>query len=259
MAFTCEIPHNPFLPSPISLIHQTTKRQTLASFNKIILSACPYSLFAMSTAAQDEFYALASREKEHFTHPEDAIILDISSESASEHEPIPSDSSDDDNKPNRGRVRAAPTDMYHIPRGTHFDANTGPKGVIADAKSFDQARKRTFRQTIYDVLSTGTTNNIFEKRRTNSSQSREKSSSPDLSASDDDENFMKIWRQDRIHEMQNGAQGNRNRRLSPSQRRYGRLIRVDANGYLDAVEKVAPNTTVVVCIYDEDVCINDTK
>ena len=212
----------------------------------------------MSTTTHDEFNALTSRENEHIAHPEDTVNSDISSEPTSEHDYIPCDSSDDDHKVSRSRGRTVPTDMYHIPRGTHFDANTGPKGVIADAKSFDQARKRTFRQTIYNALSTGATNNVFEKRRTNSSRSREKSSSPDLSASDDDDSFMKTWRQARIHEMQNGAHENRKRRLSPSQRRYGRLVPVDANGYLDAIEKVAPNTTIVVCIYDEDVCINCT-
>ena len=208
----------------------------------------------MSTAAQDEFNALAHRENRYTTHPDDADqSSDESVEATSDHERVPSDSSDENQNATKARGRPAPTDMYHIPRGTYFDANTGPKGVIADAKSFDQARKRTFRQTIQDALSNGATGTVFEKYRTNSSRNREKSSSPDLSASDDDDEFMREWRQTRIHEMQCGVQDNRNRRQSPSQRRYGRLMPVDANGYLDAVEKVASNTTVVVCIYDEDV------
>ena len=214
----------------------------------------------MSTAALDEFNALASHEDKYTTHPDDAgDTSDNSSEPASDHQLTAHDSSDENQTLITARGRPAPTDMYHIPRGTYFDANTGPKGVIADAKSFDQARKRTFRQTIYDALSNGATGNVFEKRRFHSSPNRDKSSISDSSASDDDDNdndnFMRTWRQNRIHEMQSGAQDTRKRRQSPSQRRFGCLMSVDANGYLDAVEKVASNTTVVVCIFDEDVCL----
>ncbi len=45
----------------------------------------------------------------------------------------------------------------------------------------------------------------------------------------------------------------RTRRHSPSQRKYGNLVAVDPAGYLDAVEKVPADTTVVVFIYDDEV------
>lgn len=56
---------------------------------------------------------------------------------------------------------------------------------------------------------------------------------------------MRKWRASRMQELQG-----RNRRASPRGRRYGVVENVDAAGYLDAVEKVTPDTVVVVCIYD---------
>ncbi|MCJ1314661.1 hypothetical protein MMC25_008343 [Agyrium rufum] len=207
----------------------------------------------MSTPAQDEFNALLAnnRDDRFTTHADDAghasDASDLSSDKAiSNH--VDEDSTMvpmDHLKPT-----IIPSAVYHIPIGTHFDANTGPKGVIADAKSFDQARKRGFRQTLY-AFSNGVTGNVFDKPRTQRSLSREKSSSPELSEEED--HFLQTWRQRRMTEMQNGTphqDHHRTRRQSPSQRRFGYLSIVDANGYLDAVERVASHTTVVVCIYD---------
>ena len=41
-----------------------------------------------------------------------------------------------------------PSATYHIPNTTIFNANSGRKGVIADAKSFGNVKKRIFRQTV---------------------------------------------------------------------------------------------------------------
>lgn len=43
------------------------------------------------------------------------------------------------------------------------------------------------------------------------------------------------------------------RRQSPSKRSYGRVEPVDANGYLDAIEKVSKDTVVVVVVYSDRV------
>ena len=144
-----------------------------------------------------------------------------------------------------------PSAVYHIPSGTHFDANTGPKGVIADAKSYDRARKRSFRQTIY-ALSNGISGNVFHDKQ-KPAPTREKSSSPEVSGDDDEDAFVQKWRAERLSELQSGGHDHRTRRLSPSKRRYGRVATVDANGYLDAIEKVSPETIVVVMISDEQV------
>src|SRR5690606_18545502 len=67
-----------------------------------------------------------------------------------------------------------------------------------------------------------------------------------------DEEIMAVWRRNRLAELK--AAVSNNRRLSPSKRHYGRVERVDASGYLDAIEKVGRDTVVVVCIYNDSVC-----
>jgi hypothetical protein len=73
------------------------------------------------------------------------------------------------------------------------------------------------------------------------------------SASEDEE-FLERWRQQRREELQREGNDIRNRRTSPSVRRYGRFDEVDALGYLDAIEKVTRDTIVVVFVYDHEVC-----
>jgi len=43
------------------------------------------------------------------------------------------------------------------------------------------------------------------------------------------------------------------RKQSPSKRSYGRIEPVDANGYLDAIEKVSKDTVVIVVVYSDRV------
>lgn len=61
---------------------------------------------------------------------------------------------------------------------------------------------------------------------------------------------MRKWRESRMHQLQSQNV----RRSSPRRKRFGGVDTVDAAGYLDAIEKVATDTVVVVCIYDPDVC-----
>jgi len=77
-------------------------------------------------------------------------------------------------------------------------------------------------------------------------------SSSDLAISEDgDDEFMNAWRQSRLQEPNTlSAQPLSGRRISPSRRTWGSLEDVDANGYLDAIEKVAKEMFVVVMIYD---------
>ncbi|MCJ1281576.1 hypothetical protein MMC26_000896 [Xylographa opegraphella] len=207
----------------------------------------------MSSAAQDELNALFARQKVHSTsHPEDAIHSD-SSEPESDIEIGQAQSSDDEEKSAFRKTATMPSAVYHIPSSTHFDANTGPKGVIADAKSFDRARKRSFRQTI-QAFSNNLSGSVFgEKHKAPSPQprSREGSSSSEFSQDEDEAEFMRTWRANRLTEMQSTTgRDHRTRRLSPSQRRYGHVVTVDPLGYLEAVDRVTAETTVVVLIYD---------
>jgi len=132
---------------------------------------------------------------------------------------------------------------------TIFDANTGPKGVIADAQAFSRARKSSFRQTFHE-LSTGLAEKVTFKRGNSRERSHPRSRDGSGSPGSDDE-FMERWRKNRMAEMASGKDV-RTRRNSPSKRRYGKLTAVDALGYLDAIEKVTADTVVVVLVNDPD-------
>lgn len=202
------------------------------------------------SSAQDEFDALYNNNRKEPTHshPEDAASSTASDDSLTLN--------DDDqiNSPsNHHYSPSMPSATYTLPAHT-FDANTGPKGVIADARSFETAKKRSFRQTLH-AFSNGQSTLLLGGSKQKKQYEREKSASPDISADDDEDDFMRSWRAKRLDELANMNQDLRTRRQSPSQRKYGTLLAVDPSGYLDAVEKVPSDTTVVVLIYDDEVCI----
>ncbi|KAL8739145.1 MAG: hypothetical protein Q9181_000174 [Wetmoreana brouardii] len=201
----------------------------------------------MPSAAQDEFDAMYdAQEKRPATHPEDALDSSSDNDSTTLH-------SSNDGAQSPRPSSTMPSATYHIPSTTTFNANTGPKGVIADARSFDTARKRSFRRTLRACSNGQLSPPIFGKAKKQAFNfSREKSPSPDTSADDDDdEDFMRTWRADRLNELANMSQDVRTRRSSPSVRKYGTLVAVDPIGYLDAIEKVHADTTVIVLIYDD--------
>lgn len=105
-----------------------------------------------------------------------------------------------------------------------FDSGyaTGVKGVIADARSYESAK-----------------------------QSRTQSNSRDDTSEDE---FLQKWRESRIREFQYAGHlsvpvhcANSNTQV------YGNFDRVDALGYLEAIEQVSRETVVVVFIYDQKV------
>lgn len=194
----------------------------------------------MSSAAQEEVDRLFNQKERFSCHPEDREKSDneLSSEADDEGpEYINSDSESD-----TYNMVSRPAN-YHIPTRT-YEANTGPKGVIADAQSFERAKKRSFRRTLMDM--TGMehfTRSKEEPRQTRGRRSTE--SSPN----EDEEQFMRRWREARMQELQQRSRS----RTSPSRRAYGTVDVVDANGYLDAIEKAPAAAVVVVCIYDPEV------
>lgn len=199
----------------------------------------------MSSQAQDEFDALYNNQnKLARTHPEDT-----STTSSSDNDSTTLRSVYDDEE----TFASMPSATYHIPRNTDFTANTGPKGVIADARSFEMAKKRSLRQT-FQAFSSGQSPPLFGKSKKPAFDfSREKSASPDISLDEEEDEFMRTWRANRLDELAHMSHSLRTRRHSPSQRRYGSLVTVDPLGYLDAVEKVCAETIVVVLIYDDEV------
>ena len=203
----------------------------------------------MSTAAQAEFDDLLNTSaSQAAVHPEDLNHSSDLSDSPSEHDGSTTLHSSDESSTLPSKASAAMPTATYLPNTTQFDANTGPKGVIADARSFETAKKRSFRQTLYAF-----TDATPFKKFNASNREKSKSPSPDLSADEEEDEFMRTWRQKRLDELSSRKQEIRTRRQSPSKRRYGSLVAVDPAGYLDAVEKVGAETIVVVLIYDDEV------
>ncbi|KAI1980943.1 hypothetical protein LOZ53_006555 [Ophidiomyces ophidiicola] len=225
------------------------------------------------SAARDEIDRLLDSPRPPAAHPEDCqpdITLsslddnnnddDLNSHRNSRPSRlryVPSEDEDDDDDTDDAMMVSKPP-AYHIPT-TVYDANTGPKGVIADAQSYERAKKRSFRRVLMSaagldspvyaqdasVTAAGTATAAAAPRQRTQSPAAGARTPPDESG-DDDDRFMREWREARMRELQNKTA----RRSSPSKRCYGTVDAVNANGYLDAVEKVTADTVVVVCIYD---------
>lgn len=207
------------------------------------------------SSAQDEFNQLVNSNRDKTaSHPEDRDQSEPEFSDDENDEPSSSrhtrrhahDSSDEDETTdNMVSSRAA---SYHVPN-TVFQANTGPKGVIADAQAFERARKKSFRRTLLSAAGLDS----HGSGGLSSGKSADTSANPPAdgsSASDDEEErFMRKWRTSRMQELQNHGM----RRASPRGRVYGKIETVDAEEYLDAIEKASPDVVVVVCIYDPEV------
>ncbi|KAJ6078992.1 hypothetical protein N7467_008745 [Penicillium canescens] len=202
-------------------------------------------------SAQDEFNQLVNSNRSRFaTHPEDHEHNNHSDSDAqySDEETTKNlrqrkihDSSDEEDFSDDNMVSSR-TANYHVPN-TVYDANTGPKGVIADAQAFERARKKSFRRTLLNAAGFDGNGPSFGAKTRDDSPHGEASSASD---DDDEARFLRKWRASRMQELQ----GRGHRRLSPRGRRFGSVENVDAVGYLDAIEKVTSETVVVVCIYD---------
>lgn len=209
------------------------------------------------SSAQDEFDRLiqANRDSSR-THPEDRDQSDSDSPANNaaadddQYELSDADSDYADHIRREDGNMVSRTAAYTVPT-TVFEANTGPKGVIADAQSFERARKKSFRRTLLSAAGLDSNSRLFGGNGSNNNitqpqQHSQTSSSP---PSDEEDEFMRRWRESRLQELQERSQ----RRPSPSKRVYGRVDTVDAEGYLNAIERVASDTVVVVCIYDPEV------
>ena len=147
-----------------------------------------------------------------------------------------------------------------------FDSGraTGVKGVIADARSYEMARRsrwmsrvRAARQSVFGTDPAKAHGNVngHGNKKSLSLASRSDSDDDSDSALNDEEAFLREWRESRRRELEAESAGPmiRTRRTSPSVRIFGRLDTVDAMGYLDAIEKVGRETVVLVFVYDHEV------
>ncbi|CAI6093273.1 hypothetical protein V2G26_017757 [Clonostachys chloroleuca] len=211
----------------------------------------------MTTAAQEEFNELISKNTPRETiHPEDRNDPDLRHQEDLEEEDIYRNNQID-------AAMRAPTNndqaALRLPPAS-FDSGraTGVKGVIADARNFEAARRTKWRSKAHAVR-----RSIFGLDGTpyNAGKNESESEEDTHSGSDKDEDsFLAQWRESRRRELESENAGSsiRTRRTSPSVREYGRFDEVDAMGYLDAIEKVARDTTVVVFVYDNECEVSAT-
>lgn len=203
----------------------------------------------MTTEAQDEFDRLVANNTHRETvHPEDR------DDANSQHG---SDLSEEEQYRNSRideamRMPTAAAAEFKLPP-VSFDSgrSTGVKGVIADARSYESARKTKWRNRAASVRKS-----VFGTPRSSGNKSESESEEAIFSGGDDEEEeeFLSMWREARRQELEKEVgQAIRTRRTSPSTRIYGRMDEVDAMGYLDAIEKVNRDTTVAVFVYDHEV------
>jgi hypothetical protein len=187
-----------------------------------------------TSAAQDEFNELFRDKDRDTRHPEDRHGDDDHSDHAAaspEHYYEKEDTDDE---------LDIPADMrsnYFLPKAIHSDANTGPKGVIADAHAFEQAKKQA-RKSFWRKSTPPNTYNVASYQDEKAASSEEEGG---------EEGFLRRWRENRLRDLQNGL---RSRTTSPSKR----IPAVDDEGYLNAIENVKEDKVVVVFIYDDQVC-----
>ena len=223
---------------------------------------------AAKTEAQEEFdsiIAKASASERHSSHPDDKedYYHDREHSDRDEEEAFQASRVDDEMKfsfanENHGGSGSTALKLPH----KSFDSGrtTGVKGVIADARNYEEARRQgSWRNRI----SAAARESSVGKRASSLGLLRDRENGRDRSGSElsvgsDEEEFMERWRQSRRDELVREGNDIRNRRTSPSVRRYGRFDDVNALGYLDAIEKVGRETVVVVFVYDEEVCCSCT-
>jgi hypothetical protein len=214
---------------------------------------------AAKTAAQEEFDNIfASSTSRLDRHPEDYENNEGNEDSEEEL--------DEDTSFRQGQIE----EMMHMPvfdrvgKVTYklphqsFDSGrtTGVKGVIADARHYQQMKKAGgWRESLPSAEATenGRIKGSHSTRK--QEQSRKEGESYFNSDSEEDKGFLEQWREARRKELLGVGNDIRNRRTSPSMRRYGKFDEVDALGYLDAIEKVGGETIVVVFVYDPEVCL----
>ncbi|KAK3692152.1 thioredoxin-like protein [Podospora appendiculata] len=212
------------------------------------------------TPAQEEFADLLAKNNrdESRVHPEDrdAEASDDAYHSEDEEELFRAQQIEAAMRMPTMDGRAHTSGIRLPPASFDSGCATGVKGVIADARSYEMARRgkwkdraRAVRRSVFGMDGA--------KHDRSSGAESEGSGAEDLDL--DDDSFLQQWREIRRRELE--AEGKtpvvvRNRRTSPSLRIYGHLDEVDADGYLRAVEDVLPETVVVVFVYDHECAVS---
>ncbi|TVY49159.1 Phosducin-like protein [Lachnellula occidentalis] len=205
------------------------------------------------TAAQEEFDTIVSKasasEKSPY-HPSDADDYANDRDTSDREEQDEYTQKRINDTMRLPTFSSGPLNLPH--RDFDEGRTTGVKGVIADARSYEEARRNG-----------GKKSNMRSPNRSMSRAAEKRASTisflkDDGEGSDsEDEEFLERWREQRKREMEREGNDIRKRRTSPSVRRFGRFDEVDALGYLDAIEKVTRETIVVVFVYDGECDVSE--
>ena len=223
----------------------------------------------MSTAAQDEYENLFHTSSKLSPHPaetssddddDDTIISSVSDKTqklslrGSTLRSTINISDDDDDEDVGPAPRRSST--YYLPGTYDPNANTGPKGVIADAQAFEQekrGRQRTFERTTELKLPRRQMNGGV----TGANVARRGGDDEDGTEDEEDIEFVRKWREKRLGELKDGTvQRGKNDPTPDGQqvrRDYGIMETVDGPAFLNAIEKAPRGTVVVVYVFDEEV------
>ncbi|KAI8628568.1 thioredoxin-like protein [Xylariaceae sp. FL1651] len=204
------------------------------------------------TPAQEEFQSFLDKntDKGSRIHPDDRDDYHDSDQSEQGNQ----DEEDQYRDAQITEAMRAPSirngDMKLPPASFDSGRATGVKGVIADARAYEQARQGKWRNKVSSVRRSVMGLGLIDRPKTTDVPSPADSEDDQDT---DEESFLQQWREARRLELENEAKNNvRSRRTSPSPRIFGRFDTVDALGYLDAIEKVGRETVVVVFVYDHE-------
>ncbi|KAF7195707.1 Phosducin-like protein [Pseudocercospora fuligena] len=203
------------------------------------------------SAARDEFNELMRDKERRSRHPEDDHADDAQSFlnlSDDDDDATPPASRVDPPRPSMSSVRST------IP-STRYGANTGPKGVISDAQDYrdSQRSQRVSMRSTTSLTAQTSLMTVKDKGPIEKLDEEDESEFGD----EDDNDFMKKWRQSRLKELQSGVRDSTIHKNSRNRRLYGALTMVDPEAYLDAVENSPPDTVVFVYIYDDYSQVSD--
>lgn len=228
----------------------------------------------MSNPAQDEFNKLVDSQNSRRTqHPEDAASF-TSNEDTRSSTLVPStvnsprkpsknslrssaynncDSSGEDSDV-ENRIPRRKNTPYYIPNNHGYNENTGPKGVIADARAFERERrlgnKTTYVRTEGMVLPKMQHLQLGQEEHTTGGARHTNGSNSDLDEDDDlDDEFVRRWREKRGEEIKSGKWNGTYAMRRKG--RYGTMKTMDAFGFLEALERTPRDTVVAIYVFDE--------
>jgi hypothetical protein len=214
--------------------------------HKTPFNPIPRPKMTAKTAAQEEFDNIFTRSARPTHHPEDRDETEDGDEEIDEETTYKQGKIAETMRLPIYNNRAAPLRLP--PPSFDSGCTTGVKGVIADARSFEAAKREGTWKAKVQVTQVQSQEKKLQRGRNRDGESYL------MDEDGSDEEFLERWREARRKEIMREGNDIRNRRTSPSIRRYGRFDEVDALGYLDAIERVGRETVVVVFVYDAEVC-----